>query len=399
MSAVDAVCGVCAVGAARAVRAASRLRSWRQAASGLDHTQSEVPVYRSTSSVRRPLTLGIVLAAALAACNNDEPTTPVLTSAYTVTKLVGDDASLGAPTVDANLVNAWGLAFSGGGTLWVSNNASHTSTLYNGAGVKSALIVTIPSATSANGGAPTGIVFNSTTDFVIPGGVKANFIFAGEDGTIVGWSSGATGTIVANRSTNDAVYKGLALASNGGANFLYATNFKGNAVDVFDKTFKYVSSFTDSVVPSGYAPFGIHTINGQLWVTFAKQQGPSNEDDLKGPGNGFVDIFNPDGTKVKRLVSNGRLNSPWAVVMAPTTFGSAGGDVLIGNFGDGRIGAYDPNTGEFKGYLHDSTNVPLTIDGLWDLTFGVGSAPATSLYFSAGPSNETHGLVGTLTAQ
>ena len=352
-----------------------------------------------TLFVYRSFTVVAGLTVGLAACSSDSVTTPVLPSAYVETKLVADAASLGATTVDANLVNAWGLAFSGGGTLWVSNNASHTSTLYSGAGVKSALVVTIPSNASATTGAPTGILFNSTTDFVIPGAAKANFIFAGEDGTITAWNTGANAQIVANRSTNGAVYKGIALAPNAGANFLYATNFSKNAIDVFDKTFKYVSSFTDSVVPAGYAPFGIHTINGQLYVTFAKQQAPANEDDQKGAGLGFVDIFNPDGTKVKRLISNGRLNAPWAVVLAPASFGSAGGNILVGNFGDGLIGAYDASTGVFKGFLHDATNVPIAVDGLWDLTFGVGSAPATSLYFSAGPNNETHGLVGTLTAQ
>jgi len=351
-------------------------------------------VYRST------ITAGLVLAV-IACSDNNSPTTPVLPTAYEETKLVADDASLGATTVDPNLVNAWGIAFSSGGTLWVSDNGTSLSTLYNGTGGKLSLVVGIPKAGGSPGGKPTGQVFNSTADFLINGGNKALFIFAGEDGTISAWNqaSGTNAQIVADRSANDAVYKGLAMASNGGANVLYATNFKGNTIDMFDKTFTYVSSFTDTSIPSGFGPFGIHTINGLLYVTFAKQKAPDNEDDQAGVGNGYVDIFNPDGSLVKRFVSNGRLNSPWAVVAAPSDFGSAGGDILIGNFGDGLIGAYDATSGAFLGYLHDSSNVPLTIPGLWDLQFGVGSAPATNLYFTAGPDDETHGLLGTLTAK
>ena len=354
----------------------------------------------STSFVyRSAVAAGLV---AVVACSSDNsPTTPVLPTAYAETKLVADDASLGATTVDANLVNPWGIAFSSGGTMWVSDNGTSLSTLYDGTGAKLQLVVGIPKAGGSPGGKPTGQVFNSTTDFLINGGNKALFIFAGEDGTISAWNqaAGTNAVIVADRSANDAVYKGVAMGSNGGANFLYATNFKGNSIDIFDKNFAYVSSFTDTSVPSGYGPFGIHTINGQLFVTFAKQKAPDNEDDEAGVGNGFVDIFDPAGTLVKRFVSNGKLNSPWAVVAAPADFGSAGGDILIGNFGDGLIGAYDATSGAFRGFLHDSNNASLVIPGLWDLQFGVGSAPATNLYFSAGPDDETHGLIGTLTAK
>lgn len=354
---------------------------------------------RFSSSIGRSVSIAVGLTAVLVACSDKTTTTPVLPTAYDEAKLVADVSTLGATVVDANLTNPWGLAFSAGGTLWVSNNHSHTSTLYNAAGVKSALVVTIPGTAGAALGAPTGIVFNPTTDFVLANGNKASFIFAGEDGTLTGWNTGATAQIVADRSATGAVYKGLALAPNAGANFLYATNFKKNAVDVFDRTYKFVSSFTDATIPAGYAPFGIHTIGGLLYVTFAKQRAPNNEDDEPGVGKGYVDIFNPDGTRVKRFVSNGKLNSPWAVALAPAGFGSAGGNILIGNFGDGLIGAYDATTGAFRGFLHDANNVSLAIDGLWDLTFGVGAASPTSLYFSAGPSGETHGLLGTLTAK
>ena len=352
-----------------------------------------------TSSIFRSATIAAGLAVRLVACSDNTSTNPVLSTAYVETKLVDDVSTLGASVVDPNLSNPWGLAFSPTGVLWVSDNHSHKSTLYDGTGAKLALVVAIPSSGSATDGAPTGIVYNPTTDFVIPGGSKASFIFAGEDGTISAWSGGASAKIVADRSSKDAVYKGLAMAPNGGANFLYATNFKKNEVDVFDRTFQFVSSFTDKTIPAGYGPFGIHTIGGQLYVTFAKQMAPDNEDDQPGVGNGYVDIFNADGTMAKRLVSRGKLNSPWAVVSAQSAFGSAGGDLLIGNFGDGLIGAYDATTGAFRGFLHDANNASIVINGLWDLTFGVGAAPATTLYFSAGPNDENDGLLGTLTAK
>jgi uncharacterized protein (TIGR03118 family) len=354
------------------------------------------------SSIHRSSAVFAGFVVALAACSSDSTTTPVLPSAYEEAKLVADIAALGATTVDASLINAWGLAFNASGSvLWVSNNGTGTSTLYNSTtGAKNALVVAIPKAGNAPGGLPTGQVFNPVaTDFLLPSGAKASFIFSNEDGTIAGWSSGAAAVVAADRSSNGAVYKGLALATNAGANFLYATNFAKNSVDVFDNTFKYVSSFTDTSVPAGYAPFGIHTIGGQLWVTFAKQGAAGSADDVPGAGFGFVDVFNPNGTRVKRFASNGRLNSPWGVALAPAGFGSAAGNILIGNFGDGKIGAYDVATGAFRGYLHDSSNTPLVIDGLWDLQFGVATAQATTLFFSAGPNGETHGLIGTLTAK
>src|SRR5262249_23201372 len=157
-------------------------------------------------------------------------------------------------------------------------------------------------------------------------------------------------------SANGAVYKGIAMASNAGANFLYLTNFKGNSVDVFDATFTFVKSFTDATLPAGFAPFGIQNVKGNLFVTFAKQKGPDNHDDEAGPGNGFVDVFSPDGTMIKRFASNGSLNSPWGIAVAPSGFGGFGGDILIGNFGDGLIGAYDPNTGALVDILRGTGN-------------------------------------------
>jgi uncharacterized protein (TIGR03118 family) len=306
------------------------------------------------------------------------------------TNLDADVASNGV-TGDAHLINPWGIAFSPTGILWVANNGTGTSTTYNGSGVPQATIVTIPAA-STGPGKPTGIVFNSTASFN-----GAKFLFAGEDGVITAWSSGGTASIVANRSAQGAVYKGIAIASSGGANFLFATDFHNGHVDVWNATFGFVKSFTDATIPAGYGPFGIANINGQLYVTYAKQLAPGNVDDDPGNGNGFVDIFNADGSFVKRFASNGTLNSPWAVVMAPATFGSFGGEILVGNFGNGQISAFNATTGAFDDVMReaDDANV-LKIEGLWGLAFGTGSA-ATTLYFAAGPGDEAHGLVGTLT--
>ena len=315
---------------------------------------------------------------------------------YDESDLVSDIHALHADLIDPNLVNAWGLAFNPNGILWVSNNGSGTSTLYSEAGVKQSLVVNIPAADGSPNGAPTGVIFNPTSDFIIPSSTSAKFIFAGEDGTIAAWAGGTNATIVSDRSATGAVYKSVATASNGGANFLYITNFMQNEVDVFDASFNFVKSFTDPAVPAGFAPFGIHTIGGNLYVTFAKQKGPENKDDQAGVGNGYVDVFSPAGALIRRFASTGSLNSPWAVVLAPAGFGPLAGDILIGNFGDGLIGGYDPASGNFVGFLNGKNHKPLTIEGLWDLTFGPGAGAGT-LYFSAGPADESHGLLGTLT--
>jgi uncharacterized protein (TIGR03118 family) len=313
---------------------------------------------------------------------------------YDENVLVSDEHSLHGAIIDNDLVNPWGLAFSPNGILWVSNNGTGTSTLYNIDGVRQSLVVTIP-GTGGESGVPTGVVFNPTADFVIPSSTAAKFIFAGEDGTIAAWASGTTAVTVSDRSSTGAVYKGIAIATNGGANFLYVSDFRNNAVDVFDASFTMVNSFTDPGIPSGYGPFGVHTIDGNLYVTYAKQLAPDNHDDEAGVGNGFVDIFSPAGSLIKRFASNGSLNSPWAVVQAPVGFGPQAGDILIGNFGDGMIGAYDAN-GNFIDWVKGKDHKPLQIDGLWDLTFGPGAAAGT-LYFSAGPDDESHGMLGTLT--
>jgi uncharacterized protein (TIGR03118 family) len=361
------------------------------------------------SAARLSASLGTaVVVAALVACGEDDTqnlvVTPIPNVGFNQTNLVADVSALGARTIDPNLVNPWGLAFGATGALWTANNGTGTSTSYSQDGAKLLAPVAIPSAVAGEPGVPTGMIFSASPDFVIPGTGTgpalgaATFIFAGEDGTISAWNAaaGSSAVLVADRSADGAVYKGIAMAQNGSGTFLYLTNFKGNSVDVFDAGFHFVRSFTDASNPAGFAPFGIQRVNGNLYVTYAKQHGPDNEDDEAGAGNGFVDVFQPDGTRLRRFASNGALNSPWGIAVAPSGFGGLAGDILIGNFGDGTIGAYDPNSGVLVGVLRTGSGTPIVIPGLWALEFAPGT---TALYFTSGPSDESHGLVGTLTAR
>jgi uncharacterized protein (TIGR03118 family) len=336
---------------------------------------------------------------------------------YVQTNLVSDLPGLAAHT-DPNLRNPWGTSVGPGSPIWVSDNGAGVTTLYDGAGTARPLVVTIPSAPSGGAGAtgtPTGQAFNTfdpgSSDFVISKGGASGpgfFLFATEDGTIEGWNPNVDPThavIAVDRSTATdsagdvgAVYKGLALVSTAAGKFLYASNFRFGTVDVFNSHFDLVSSFTDPTVPAGFAPFGIHNIGGDLFVTFAKQDA-AKHDDVAHHGNGFVDEFSPNGDVLQRLVSRGKLNSPWAVTMAPSTFGTFGGDILVGNFGDGRINAYDPSTGKNLGQLKSSTGGPIEIDGLWGLRFAPatpGAGPNT-MFFTAGLNHEADGLFGTIT--
>ena len=253
---------------------------------------------------------------------------------------------------------------------------------------------------SSAGGTPSGIVFNSTSDFSFWAGktkVASHFIFATEDGTLAAWGGGNAATIAADRSKWNAVYKGLALASDGGANFLYATNFHEGTIYVFDKDFNLVTgkAFHDPGIPWGFAPFNIRNIGGWLYVTYAKQKQPDKHDDLAGPGNGFVDIFRPDGSLVKRFISRGPLNSPWGIVQATVGFcKEVEHAILVGNFGDGHINVFDDD-GRFVGPLNDNGR-PIWIDGLWALENNIPKTDSSRLYFTAGPASESHGLFGYL---
>lgn len=321
-----------------------------------------------------------------------------VTTGFNQANLVSNIAGFNAATVDPVLVNPWGIAFGSTGLLWVSNNGSGTATVYDANGVKQPLTVTLPAVSPGPTWAPTGVIFNSTTDFAIPGLGSSTFIFASENGWIAAWNTaaGITARVVNDQSAETASYKGVAIASEGGVNFLYATNFRHGRVDVFDTGFNLVRSFTDSTVAAGYAPFGIANIGGQLYVTFALRLAPDSTDDVPGVGNGFVDVFNADGTVARRFAAHGQLNAPWAIVQAPTGFGGFAGDILVGNFGDGTIDAYNPSTGALVDVLRDATGNPISINGLWGLSFGP-AAGSTTLYFASGPNNETNGVVGTLT--
>jgi uncharacterized protein (TIGR03118 family) len=326
---------------------------------------------------------------------------------YIQHNLVSDQPN-GAPRTDPNLVNAWGITSSPTGPLWISDNGTGVSTVYHGNGrpfpkEHSPLVVTIPSPAGVEGGDPTGVEFNGTSDFVITnaGGVSgpAIFIFAGENGALSGWNPAVNLTnaiLTVDTSLSGAVYKGVALGSNASGNFLFVANFHDNRVDVFDSSFNFVYSFSDPTVPSDYAPFGIRNIGGLLYVTFAKQLPPENHDDDAGPGHGYLDVFDTNGNMLTQLAAQGTLNSPWGLAIAPADFGPFSGDLLVGNFGDGRINAFDPNTGEFKGQLPDVHGNALTINGLWGLTFGNGGlgGQTNRLFFTAGPDGESHGLFG-----
>jgi uncharacterized protein (TIGR03118 family) len=340
----------------------------------------------------------------------------IATRSYVQTNLVSDIPGLAAHT-DPNLKNPWGTSVGPGSPIWVSDNHAGVATLYDGVGNPQPRVVAIPAPPSAGQGAvgaPTGQAFNTfdstSSDFVISkngSSGPAFFLFATEDGTIAGWNPNvdpAHAVIAVDRSTATdsagdvgALYKGLALVTTPAGKFLYASNFRFGTVDVFDSHFKLVNSFTDPTVPARFAPFGVHNIGGNLYVTFAKQ-GPGKEDDAARPGNGFVDVFAPNGDLLQRLVSRGKLDSPWAVTLAPPTFGAFGGDILVGNFGNGRINAYDPTSGEFEGKLTRPHGGPIVIDGLWGLRFAPatpGAGPNT-LFFTAGLNDEADGLFGAI---
>ncbi len=313
---------------------------------------------------------------------------------YNQQNLVSDIPGMASHT-DPNLVNPWGLTFSATSPIWVSDNGSGLSTLYMGNGVALPLVVTIP-GTGGVPGAPTGVVFNGGADFK-----GDRFIFATEGGTIAGWQSGTTAATEA--TTTNAVYKGLALGTVGGAAELFAANFAAGTVDVFSNAYAPLSvPFVDPTLPAGYAPFNIVDLGNLLYVTYALQDA-AKHDDVAGPGHGFVDIYTTGGVLVKRLISDGALNSPWGMALAPPSFGPLGGDLLIGNFGDGTINAYNPTTGALLGTLTDTNGNPIVNQGLWGLAFGNGAQGTSTgtLYFTAGipgPDHiEDHGLFGSLT--
>ncbi|HWX17592.1 MAG TPA: TIGR03118 family protein [Chthoniobacterales bacterium] len=368
-------------------------------------SQTRVPTKRSW---QRTIAL-VAAASALAALVWIAPAC-LAAGVYLQTNLVSDLPGMAAHT-DSHLVNPWGIASSANSPFWVADNHTGVSTLHDSSGTPQSLVVTVPPALAGTVGSPDGIVFNGSSDFEVSPGSPAHFIFATEDGTISGWASGTTAVIKVG-SASGAVYKGLAIGNNGTANFLYATNFHANAVNVFDHNYAPVTlsagNFSDPTIPMGYAPFNIQNINngstvaGVLYVTYALQDA-TGHDDVPGPRHGFINKFDLNGNLLGRFASQGTLNSPWGMALAPAGFGEFGGDLLVGNFGDGRINAFDPATGAFLGQLNDGSGNPITIKGLWGLRFGNGGSGGdpNTLYFAAGipgPAGmvEDHGLFGSI---
>jgi uncharacterized protein (TIGR03118 family) len=324
---------------------------------------------------------------------------------YIVTNLVSDQPGE-ALIQDTNLVNPWGIAINPTGAFWVSDNETGVSTLYAG-DVNGSPFETVPLVVTIPNGVPTGIVFNPTSDFVITDGTASAppfFIFVSENGTVSGWNPAVPPATEAHIGTTvaDANYKGLAIGSNATGNFLYLANFRAHKIDVLDTNFDLVSltgSFTDPDVPPEYSPFNIQILNGKLYVMYALADEEGDEE-IPGPHKGFVSVFDTDGNLLQHLIAGGKLNAPWGIALAPGDFGPFSNALLVGNFGNGRIHAYDPNTGEFLGRL--KMNVPGDrIDGLWAITFGNGTTAgdANKLYFSAGPDDDTHGLFGSIASQ
>jgi uncharacterized protein (TIGR03118 family) len=298
-----------------------------------------------------------------------------------------------ARITDANLVNPWGLAFGPATPAWVADNGTDVSTLYSG-GVRKSIPVTLPLVVGIPGGAPTGVVFNATPGFKV-NGAAAHFIFDSEAGTITAWNAGTQA--VTEATTPGAIYKGLAIASKGSTTMLYAANFHAGTIDVFNDSFAPVTvpgGFVDPNLPAGFAPFNIQEIAGRLVVAYAQQDADA-EDEVAGAGLGYIDVFDTSGHLLRRLVSQGALNAPWGLAVAPRHFGPFSGDLLVGNFGDGAINAYDPRTGAFRGTLQNKDGNQIKVNGLWALRFGNGviGTPQT-LLFTAGIGDEDHGLFG-----
>jgi uncharacterized protein (TIGR03118 family) len=314
---------------------------------------------------------------------------------YSQTNLVANTAGVANHT-DAQLSNPWGISFIPGQPFWIANNNGGTSTLYDAQGNKQSLVVGIPSASMnpCNPGCPTGTVANSVSGY-FGGGA---FLFDTEDGIIANWTGQANAVVAVDNSATGAVYKGLALLTNNAGIFLLAANFNSGRIDVFDRNFNpthLTGSFTDPNLPAGFAPHGIHVIDNVVWVTYGMQNA-AKHDPTPGAGLGIVDTFDVNGNFTATFATGGNLNAPWGVVVAPATFGTFANDVLIGNFGDGTINAFD-NTGHFLAQVTDSANHVITNPGLWDMVFGAGgTGDPNTLYFTAGGANQTSGLFATL---
>jgi uncharacterized protein (TIGR03118 family) len=319
--------------------------------------------------------------------------TNVAGAQYQLTNLVSNQIG-SAKHIDPLLVNAWGLTYGPGGPFWISDEASGWSTLYDGNGNKQGFEVLVPSVSGQGPGTATGIVYNGSQDFAVQGWASI-FLWASLDGTISGWApqSNPNQSIIAvNNSSTGAVYTGLAITSKASGNFLFAADSANNKVDVYDANFNLVTSFTDTTLPTGFAPFGIQDINGQVYVAFASSSGGSG---------GYIDIFSESGSFEKRLVENGRLNQPWGFAAAPSAFGPLSNTLLISNNlnKSGVINAFNITTGQYVGTVKDTSGNVIKIDQLWGLEFGGGTSSnggTHELFFTAGPSNNLAGTFGVI---
>jgi uncharacterized protein (TIGR03118 family) len=335
---------------------------------------------------------------------------PAAENSYTVHNLVSD-GTIPADHTDPRLVNAWGVSRSPTGPWWVADNGTGYSTIYDGNGNINSLFVLVP-------GAPTGTVYNGGIGFVITDGTNSGpalFLFDSEDGTVSGWSPAVPppppshqAFVAVDNSAAGAIYKGLAIASTPAGDRLYAADFHNARIDVFDASFQPVvnpGAFVDPGIPAGFAPFNVQNLNGMIFVAYAMQD-EAGEDEIAGPGLGFVSVFDTSGKYLSRIASKGALNAPWGMTIAPQGFGAFSGKLLVGNFGDGRINAYGltaadrTSVGAALGHLETADHQPVVIDGLWGIDFGngAGAGPTTTLYFAAGPDEETHGLFGSIIA-
>lgn len=324
---------------------------------------------------------------------------------YYVQRNLVSDGQAKADHTDANLKNPWGIAFNPTGPVWVANNGTGTSTLYDGDGNIIPQVVKVPGLpNNAEPGSPTGIVYSGGDEFVVAkdsANGPSRFIFATEQGTIAGWAPNVdmnNAISMVDNSKSQAVYKGLAIVAAGNGHLLYATDFHNNRIDVFDGTFKpatVTGKFEDPNLPPQFAVFGIQAINGNLYVTYAVQD-KDKKDEVKGNSLGIVSVFDPNGNFLKRLITAGPLNAPWGLALAPAGFGHQSNRLLVGNFGDGRINVFDLSTGKSAGRLCDANNAAVQVDGLWGLSFGNGYAgqPTNTLFFAAGPNDEQNGVYG-----
>ena len=360
-------------------------------------------MFSLSSSTLSKLALAATLAAILSGCGGDNNSTRQQIG-YKQTVVVSDRGG-SAIRSDQNLKNGWGIAFNPQGFVWVSDAGSQKSTLYDGNGTPQSLVVSIPAGVNGPAG-PTGIVFSGASNFPLTqnnlSGTSA-FIFATLAGTIAAWSP----TVIMNSAvtvyddgSGGAEYTGLAMGNDNGASRIYAADFHNNKIDVFDSQFQKVSMsgrFVDPALPAGFAPFGIQAIGNDIFVAYAKQDSSARAA-VHAAGQGLIDVYDGSGTLKKRLVTGGNLNAPWGIALAPANFGPFSNKLLIGNFGDGMIHAYDPQSGAEAGALMQKNGTPILIPGLWGIAFGNGlnAQPSNTLFFAAGPNQGLNGEYGRL---